>query len=118
VIVVDRLMNYEGMYHGKFARMAHRVGTGTGHLWCHMMSTLMGDEGIRELDAMARKLGMRTAWRDGDHYDLTPGRRVAAVKLGAYELQGAQYLELVKAQRSGGPLPEWAQEKPAQGRLL
>lgn len=52
---------------------------------CH----LTGDT-LEELHAFAERIGMRRAWfqrhRIAPHYDLTPKRRDAAVRLGAVEL--------------------------------
>ena len=54
--------------------------------WCHMMA-----DTTEELDAMAERIGMKKAWRQhtgkpSEHYDLTAGRRAAAVKAGAVEV--------------------------------
>jgi hypothetical protein len=55
-----------------------------GKLWCHMMS----DGGRAELDAFARKLGLRLSWiqKPGtpqEHYDLTASKRTDALHGGA-----------------------------------
>lgn len=66
-------------------RMPADVGRVSG-IWSHMMA-----DTVTELDAMARRIGMRTAWRQnkrsGVHYDLVESRRAAAVAAGAVELE-------------------------------
>lgn len=53
-------------------------------IMCHMFATT--DD---ELEEMARKLGMREAWRQkprasiGPHYDVAKGKRAEAIKMGA-----------------------------------
>jgi glycosyltransferase A (GT-A) superfamily protein (DUF2064 family) len=64
-----------------------------GRLWCHMEADTEA-----ELDAMARKIGLKVAYKqNGDrwlpwrtHYDLIPSKRVLAVKYGAIELTGRE----------------------------
>jgi hypothetical protein len=46
---------------------------------CHMVSDVSHDE----LHAFALRLGLRRVWFQGDHYDLTNGRRAQALELGA-----------------------------------
>ena len=47
-------------------------------------------DSLEELHAFAAKLGLKRAWFQDDprlpHYDLSPGRRRAAVALGAFEV--------------------------------
>ncbi len=50
--------------------------------WCHMAT----DGDLEELHAMAACLGLRRSWfqdRSLPHYDLTPNKRVVALRLGA-----------------------------------
>ena len=56
--------------------------------WCHMAT----DGGFGELHAFAARLGLRRAWFQGDHYDLPPHGRAAAVALGAEEVGTAELL--------------------------
>jgi predicted kinase len=56
--------------------------------WCHMAT----DAGFDELHAFAARLGLRRAWFQGDHYDLPPHGRAAAVALGAEEVGTAELL--------------------------
>lgn len=50
---------------------------------CHLTT----DSGVEELHVFARRIGMKRAWFQphalANHYDLTPGRRDAALKAGA-----------------------------------
>ncbi|CAN5387261.1 DUF4031 domain-containing protein [soil metagenome] len=55
-------------------------------LWCHMVS----DSGLDELHELAGVIGLRRAWFQGDHYDLTPGGRAAAVAAGAVEVSSRE----------------------------
>lgn len=61
---------------------AHAVALRTGGRWCHMTA-----DTVEELHAMADRIGLRRAWfqnKDGRlHYDLTPGKRMQAVRHGA-----------------------------------
>jgi Protein of unknown function (DUF4031) len=60
--------------------------------WCHMVS----DTSEEELHAFAARIGLRREWAQlrpkasAAHYDLTPERRVRAVKLGAVEVTGRE----------------------------
>jgi len=56
--------------------------------WCHMAT----DGGFDELHAFAARLGLRRAWFQGDHYDLPPHGRAAAIALGAEEVGTAELL--------------------------
>lgn len=54
----------------------------------HLMSTLLGDEGTRELDAFATSIGMKVAWRQrtgepSEHYDLFDSKIDQAFTAGA-----------------------------------
>jgi hypothetical protein len=52
--------------------------------WCHLTA-----DTLEELHAFAAKLGMKREWFqdkvDRPHYDLTPGKRLQAIRLGAVE---------------------------------
>jgi hypothetical protein len=73
---------------------ARRVGGRTGHRWCHMMA-----DTAEELHAMADTIGLKRAWFQGDHYDLTPGRRVAALRAGALEVDSRFLVQLRRRRR-------------------
>lgn len=69
---------------------ARRVGARNGDRWCHLYA-----DTVEELHAFAARIGMKRAWfqtsRSGTpHYDLTPGRRAAALKAGAVALDRKQ----------------------------
>lgn len=59
---------------------------------CHMYA-----DTLEELHAFAIKVGLRRAWfqdsKTLQHYDLTPGRRAIAVRLGAIEHDRRQSIE-------------------------
>ncbi len=74
-ILVDELREYPGV--------ALRFSS-----WCHMAT----DGGFDELHAFAARLGLRRAWFQGDHYDLPPHGRSAAVALGAEEVATGELL--------------------------
>lgn len=66
---------------------------------CHMTA-----DTLEELHAFAARIGMRRSWfqehRICPHYDLTPGRREVAVRLGAVEetcLEGARRRRAARA---------------------
>jgi uncharacterized protein DUF4031 len=71
---------------------------------CHLFA-----DTLEELHAFAETIGMKRAWfQNGSapHYDLTPGRREAAVKAGAVELTRATFREVYRrARASRQPLP-------------
>jgi predicted kinase len=50
------------------------------------------DGGFDDLHAFAARLGLRRAWFQGDHYDLPPHGRAAAVALGAEEVGTGELL--------------------------
>ncbi len=70
--------------------------------WCHMAT----DGSWEELHAFAARLGLRRAWFQGDHYDLPPHGRAAAVALGAEEVGTGELLE-----RMLGPRGERARRR-------
>ena len=57
---------------------------------CHLAT----DGALDELHAFAARLGMRRAWfqdhRIAPHYDLTPERRILALRLGAVEVSARE----------------------------
>lgn len=96
-IYVDQLMQHSsGTYHGHGAFQAARVGAKNGHWWCH----LIADEAdCPELHTFAARLGMKRSWFQGDHYDLVPGRRAAAVAIGAIEVDRKTFVEIRRKQK-------------------
>jgi hypothetical protein len=54
--------------------------------WCHLTS----DTSEEELHEFAARLGLKREWFQGDHYDLTEGKRMQALKLGAQIVDGAE----------------------------
>lgn len=99
VIYVDELVKWGKIvgYHGKDAAQAARVGARNGDMWCHLFAT---DADSEELHAFARKIGLRRSWFQGDHYDLTPGRRRDAVAAGAIQVPPELAVAIWRAQRA------------------
>ena len=61
---------------------------------CHMMA----DTDV-ELEKMARRLKLREQWRHGDHYDLTPNKRVLALCYGAKQTSTRKLIQLREKRR-------------------
>lgn len=61
---------------------------------CHMIAD---DES--ELHAMADRIGVARRWYQGDHYDISMGKRVLAVKAGAIEVTRMALGRMVIARR-------------------
>jgi hypothetical protein len=76
---------------------AFRVGTRTGHQWCHLWTEPGNPEALEALHRLAAKIGLRREWfqdRKGfPHYDLTPGKRALALKHGAVEQHLGDWLQ-------------------------
>ncbi|MHC4867214.1 MAG: DUF4031 domain-containing protein [Planctomycetota bacterium] len=62
------------------------------HLWCADAATL---------EWFARRLQLNKSWRHGDHYDLTAGKRAAAIRLGATAVTTRELCSL--RQKHGSP---------------
>ena len=71
-------------------------------VWCHMTT----DGSFEELHEFARRLGLRRAWFQHDHYDLPAHGRAAAVALGAEEVATGELLL-----RMAGPRGERARRR-------
>lgn len=76
---------------------------------CHLTA-----DTLEELHAFAKKLGLRREWfqahRIANHYDLTPSKRVLAVKLGAVEETSMEQYEKRKEKQNGNPSPATTQD--------
>lgn len=89
MIYVDELVTYDPQQ--VIEPAARRCGTQWCHLWC--------DPGEEEaLHAFAARIGLRRAWyqhkgKRVPHYDLTPGRRLKAVRAGARIIRLRQYFQ-------------------------
>ena len=62
---------------------------------CHLLAD--SDE---ELEQFARRIKLRRGWKHGDHYDLTPARRVRAVAAGAVEATSEDLVKIRKRARA------------------
>ena len=64
---------------------------------CHMVS-----DSLTELHAFARRLSLKRCWYQGNalpHYDLTPNKRIQALRLGAIEITDKQLVEMISKYR-------------------
>ena len=66
---------------------------------CHMIA-----DGDDELHAMADTIGVARRWHQGDHYDISLGKRALAVAAGAVEITWRQLGCMVACRRMGGGL--------------
>ena len=66
-------------------------------LTSHLMSDVIGPEGTNELDAFARRIGLKVEWRqksgtETEHYDLFDGAIERAVAAGSVEVRGVDLI--------------------------
>ena len=94
-VYVDPLFTWAGLYRGKDAEQAKRVGGRNGHQWCHLFADKKDSE---ELHLLAQHIGLLREWFQRNHYDLTPGKRKLAVRLGAVEVTRKQAVKIWQAQ--------------------
>lgn len=72
---------------------------------------------LDELHAFALRIGLRRTWFQphaiSPHYDLTVGRRAAAVRAGAVEMSFRELKErgLGRTKKFGGSLPDLAEQE-------
>jgi len=63
-------------------------------IWCHMAT----DGELSELHQFAEKISLRRRWFQNHcrvaHYDLTPGKRLQAVKAGAVQVTATELFKL------------------------
>lgn len=96
-VYVDNLITWsKDAYRGKNREQALRVGERNGHQWCHLFAD---EKDCPELHAIAQKIGMRRAWFQGNHYDLTPERRERAIRAGAIEVTREQAVAIWRRQK-------------------
>lgn len=65
--------------------------------WCHLVA-----DNLSELESFAGKLNLSPSWIQTDnypHYDLTEGKRIQAVKLGAIEITDKELVVLIRKER-------------------
>jgi len=83
---------------------ARRVGARNRHRWSHMTA-----DTSMELESFARRLGLRPEWSQLNHYDLTPGKRDLAVRMGAVEVTARELAiraQVLRRTRGIGATPE------------
>lgn len=116
MIIVDDLQVWGRAYRSGAGSQAERVGARNGDRWCHLSST-PDDADFTELHRFAQGIGLRRAWFQGDHYDLTPGRRAQAVKHGATQVTRLEMAMVLLYDRKGRERPEYGiPEKTARQR--
>jgi hypothetical protein len=85
--------------------------------WCHMTA-----DTVEELHLFAEQIGMRRSWFQPDHrpgvltirgswhYDVTAGRRTAAIRAGAVEVDHAGLMAVMRrpGRETQKPVPEEA----------
>lgn len=75
--------------------LAAATGAKNNHRWCHMWA-----DTPEELHALAARIGLRRSWFQEHsrlpHYDLTPGRRRAALAAGAIEMSVVEWRKRVQ----------------------
>lgn len=97
-VYVDALVQWgaPGQYRGPGSTQAERVGARNGHMWCHMWAD---EPNCVELHDVAQKIGLKRAWFQGNHYDLTPARRALAVRAGAIEATSRYFARKLRGWR-------------------
>lgn len=86
-VYVDDMHRYDA---GRFRRMK--------------MSHMIADTD-EELHAMAARIGISRRWYQGDHYDISLGKRALAVTAGAVEITWRQCGAMMFVRRRTGRLP-------------
>lgn len=81
-ILVDELASYP-------EELVAREAKKHGRKWCHLVS----DTSLQELHEFAGHIGLKSAWFQRNHYELTPGMRVRAVRAGAVEITVRELVE-------------------------
>lgn len=90
-VYVDGLVQHASTAVAPAARF---VSQRAGHRWCHMVA-----DTVDELHALAARIGLKRSWFQGDHYDLVPSKRAAALAAGATELPRRPFIEKLRAFR-------------------
>ena len=74
--------------------------------WSHLMSTLYGSKGTKELVVFSISIGLKKIWiqRKGtvyEHFDVTLSKRRLALKKGAIEINQRQMVHIIRAKKEG-----------------
>jgi hypothetical protein len=77
----------------------YAMGTYRGMKMSHLIADT--DE---ELHTMAKRIGMKKRWFQGDHYDVSLTMRAKAVKLGAIEITLRTCAVMAANKRAGWPM--------------
>jgi hypothetical protein len=95
MVYVDQLTQYyKSCYTGTNPKQAIRVGNKNNHYWCHLVA-----DSLEELNKFAIKIDLKLIWLQKDHYDLTPTRRIMAIKNGAIEITRKQLVAILRKYR-------------------
>lgn len=84
---------------------ARRLTLKNGGQWCHMWA-----DTPEELHDLAERIGLKRKWAQHEniphklHYDLTPARRVKALKAGAVESSRREWYQRIREQAANGEL--------------
>jgi Protein of unknown function (DUF4031) len=78
----------------------------------HLTTDDIGEAGVVELHAFAAKIGLARAWYQGEkaswpHYDLTIGKREAALRAGAVFISAREQVPARAAARNRGDVIAW-----------
>lgn len=76
-----------------------------GQFYRMKMSHMIADTD-KELHAMAKRLGLKREWYQGDHYDVSKEKRSLAVKYGAVSITLRQLSCMAFVRRVKGRLPK------------
>ncbi len=75
-----------------------------GKFYQMKMSHMIADTD-EELHAMAEKIGLKRRWFQGDHYDVTKGKRQEAIRLGAVPIALRTLAYMTFCRKVNGKLP-------------
>lgn len=84
-----------------------------GQRWCHMIADTRD-----ELHALAERIGLKRSWFQGDHYDLVPTKRLAAVRAGAISLETREFIEELRSFRQAISSSATADVAPSSARRV
>lgn len=89
----------DDMYKRQMGRLA--IGRSRTMKCSHMIASTDA-----ELHAMAEALGLRRAWFQGDHYDISMAKRKQAITLGAHPVTMRELVTLLRYKSEHGKFPE------------
>jgi hypothetical protein len=63
--------------------------------WSHLIS----DSDDDEIHIFAGRIGLKREWFQHDHYDITAGKRIQAIKAGAIEVSAKEIVQIRREKR-------------------